>query len=465
MTETADQSKRQKPATVIREEDYIQCVHCGMCLEHCPTYRVTGLETESPRGRIYLMRSFAEGKIGMTENFASHISKCLDCRACEVVCPSGVPYGRLVESAKHDLYRLNLKSFSQRVLQSFVFRFLFPSPQLMNILTKLFFLYQRLGIGKILQFTRLIHVLPKKWQVLEAMQPPARWAPFPVEGQVYAPFPSPRAGEGQGEGKSLYESSPSSPPSPAGGRRSGVHRVAFFAGCVMRTGFPGVHEATVNVLRRNGCEVIFPRAQGCCGALNVHAGEREYALAMMKANIDAFPTEAYDAILVNAAGCGSLLKEYGHLLKDDFHYREKAAAFSAKTKDVAEFLSENWTARTRPTDKKVTYQDACHLGNAQRIQSEPRKLLKSIPGLSLIEMQRPDQCCGSAGIYNVVETDLSLSVLEQKVKSILETHSDVVLSGNPGCILQLRYGLKSVGSSLPVVHLMEFLSEVLETNQ
>jgi glycolate oxidase iron-sulfur subunit len=438
--------------TVIREEDYIQCVHCGMCLEHCPTYRVTGLETESPRGRITLMRSLAEGKIGITENFASHISKCLDCRACEVVCPSGVTYGRLVESAKQEIQLHGRRSAFRRAMERFFFGFVLPSPRALAALTKLFFLYQHSGLNWIVR-----PFLPSKLKILEMMQPPARWSPFPVKGQVYPPFPSPNEGRGNhGNG------------SPLGWPVEGVpgkirHRVAFFAGCVMKTGFPGVHEATIEVLRRNGCEVTVVAGQGCCGALNVHGGEREQALQMIKKNINAL-TPSCEAILVNAAGCGSLLKDYGHLLRDNPDYKDRAAAFSAKVKDVSEFLAADFTPPARPLKKKVAYQDACHLGNAQRIRLQPRELLKKIPGLEFVEMDRPDQCCGSAGIYNIVETDLSLQVLEEKVKAVLATGAEVVVSANPGCMLQLRYGLAHAGKPLPVIHIMELLNQAYESH-
>ena len=410
--------------TVLREEDYIQCVHCGMCLEHCPTYRVTGLETESPRGRIYLMRSLAEGSIELNGNFAGHISKCLDCRACEAVCPSGVPYGRLVESAKAEIRLRGARSLMRRTTEAFFFGFVFRRPWALSLLAKLFFLGQRSGLSRLAGL-----FLPHKLRILEKMQPPARWSPFPVNGEVYPPV--------NGEVR---------------------HRVAFFAGCIMRTGFPGAHEATLNVLRRNGCEVTVVKNQGCCGALNIHAGETKQAFRMMKKNIDAFSVD-YEAILVNAAGCGSLLKEYGHLLRDDPDYKDKAAAFSAQVKDITEFLAADFSPPPRPLNKKVAYQDACHLGNAQKVRSQPRELLKKVPGLELLEMERPDQCCGSAGIYNVMETDLSVQVLTEKVKAILATKAEVVVSANPGCILQLRYGLSAAGKSLPVMHIMEFLSE------
>lgn len=398
-----------------------QCVHCGLCLNQCPTYRVTRLEPESPRGRIHLVKAAANGRIELNDRFAEHLYLCLLCRACETACPSGVQYGRIAEAAREQLGPPGSPT-SRRIL-NIVFTQLLAYPWRLKLLARLLRLYQVSGLQKLVR-----PFLPKKLRDMEAMLPsiPARF--FAPTERVY----------------------------PAvGARRS---RVAMLNGCVMPILFGEVNAATVRVLQHNGCEVVFPGAQTCCGALNTHNGEAVAARDMARRNIDVFLGAGVDAIIVNAAGCGAAMKEYSHLLKDDPAYAEKAKAFCARVKDAGEFLAElGLVGDIAPLPLTVTYQDPCHLAHGQRVRAQPRKLLQAIPGLKLIEMEAPDRCCGSAGIYNITHPQMSQHLLKEKMQSIAATHAEAVVAPNPGCMLQLRYGAQQSGSQLIVFHLMDLL--------
>lgn len=398
-----------------------QCVHCGLCLNHCPTYRVLQLEPESPRGRIHLVRALAEGRIEPNERFASHLSLCLMCRACESACPSGVRYGRIAERARELLGPPG--SALARALQSFVFTRLLPSPQMLRTAARLLRFYQRSGIQSVLR-----PIFPTRLKEIEAMLPPLSGRFFVPEAELF----------------------------PAIGKRRA--RVAVLEGCVMSLLFADVQEATVRVLRLNGCDVLIPKRQGCCAALNVHNGETRMAKVMARRNIDAFVDSGADAIIVNAAGCGAAMKEYGHLLRDDPAYAGRAQRFGQMVKDVSEFLAEIGLAPPAGRiDMTVTYQDPCHLAHGQRVRAQPRALLTAIPGLKLIEMEGSGRCCGSAGIYNLTQPEMSRQLLSEKMISVAATSAQAVVAPNPGCMLQLRYGARRYGPSLPVFHLMELL--------
>lgn len=402
-----------------------QCVHCGLCLNQCPTYRVTRLEAESPRGRIHLVKAAADGRIELNNRFKEHLQLCLLCRACESACPSGVQYGRIAETARESIGPPGAPMVKK--ILNFVFTQLLPHAGRLKLLFSLLRLYQRTGLQTI---ARLI--MPDKLRAMDAMLPaiPAKF--FKPPAQVL----------------------------PAIGPRRA--RVAMLNGCVMPLLFGAVNHATVRVLRRSGCEVIFPERQLCCGALNIHNGETVAAKAMARRNIDAFldagQDTALDAILVNAAGCGAAMKEYDFLLRDDPEYAEKAQRFTALVKDAGEFLAGlGLVGELQPINLTVTYQDPCHLAHGQKIRRQPRQLLQAIPGLKLVEMEGSDRCCGSAGIYNLTHAGMSQQLLKEKMLAVGAANADAIVAPNPGCMLQLRYGAKNYGPDLPVYHLLDLI--------
>ena len=411
------------PSLQIPELD--QCVHCGLCLNQCPTYRVTHLETESPRGRIHLVRAAGEGRITTGERFAEHLNLCLMCRACETACPSGVKYGRIAEAAREVIGPPG--SALSRAVARLAFTQLFPRLGRMRVLLRLLRFYQRSGLRAVAR------VLPRRLREMEALLPPVPARFFTPEAEVL----------------------------PAIGTRRA--RVGLLNGCIMPLLFGDVNAATVRVLRRNGCEVVIPKAQGCCGALNVHNGETTTAKAMAKRNIDAFLAAGVDAVIVNAAGCGATMKEYGHLLRGDPGDAEKAARFSALCRDASEFLAAlGLVGRLGRVDMTVTYQDPCHLAHGQKVRAQPRQLLAAIPGLTLIEMEASDRCCGSAGIYNVTHPEMSRTLLDEKMTSIGRTGAEAVVAPNPGCMLQLRYGAQRAKAGTAVYHLMDLLDQAYQ---
>jgi glycolate oxidase iron-sulfur subunit len=398
-----------------------QCVHCGLCLNQCPTYRVLRLEPESPRGRIHLVKAAAEGRIEVNDRFKEHLYLCLLCRACETACPSGVQYGHIAESARAVIGPPGSK-FTRFIL-NLAFTRLLPFPRRLSVLFALLRLYQRSGLQRLVQ-----PLLPARIREMDAMLPVIPQRGFQANGQPFSAIGSRRA------------------------------KVGILNGCVMPLLFGNVNEATVRVLRRNGCEIIFPRGQICCGALNTHNGETTVAKEMARRNIDAFLIADLDAVIVNAAGCGAAMKEYGHLLQDDPAYAEKAKRFSLLVKDAGEFLAGiGLTGKLGTLNITVTYQDPCHLAHGQGVRSQPRQLLQAIPGLKLVEMNGSDRCCGSAGIYNITHSELSQQLLKDKMPAIAATGSEAVVAPNPGCMLQLRYGAQKYGPEVEVYHLMDLL--------
>ncbi|TAJ90337.1 4Fe-4S dicluster domain-containing protein [bacterium] len=398
-----------------------QCVHCGLCLNQCPTYRVLHIESESPRGRIHLVRAAAEGRIEPNERFGDHLYLCLMCRACESACPSGVKFGRIAEAAREILGPPG--SPLARAVANFAFTQLLPFQARLRVLARLLRFYQQSGVGPLLE-----KLLPRRLRDMNAMLPPVPRRFFRPAAEV----------------------------APAVGKTRA--RVGMLSGCVMSVLFSEVNAATLRVLRLNGCDVVIPRAQVCCGALNVHNGETVTAKKMARQNIDAFLALDLDAVVVNAAGCGAAMKEYGHLLRDDQAYAHKAEAFGRSVKDASEFLAGlGLVAPTGRVDLTVTYQDPCHLAHGQKIRTQPRQILTAIPGLKFTEMNGSDRCCGSAGIYNLTHPEMSQELLKEKMAAIDQTSADAVIAPNPGCMLQLRYGARRYGPALSVFHLMELL--------
>jgi glycolate oxidase iron-sulfur subunit len=415
-----DSANQSKVATLDLPELY-QCVHCGLCLNECPTYRTLQLEPESPRGRIHLVKAAADGRIELNERFKEHIYLCLLCRACETACPSGVQYGRIAETAREHLGPPG--SPLARTVLNFVFAQLLPYPRRLRFAFSLLRLYQRTGLHRVMR-----SLLPTKLREMDAMLPT-------VPRKFFRPESSGHHAIGQYRAK-----------------------VAMLNGCVMPLLFGDVNEATLRVLQRNGCDVIFPESQTCCSALNIHNGESKAAKQMARQNIDAFLGANVDAIIVNAAGCGAVMKEYGFLLRDDPAYAEKAERFGSLVKDAGEFLAGLGLVGTlAPLNLTVTYQDPCHLAHGQKIRSQPRKLLHAIPGLKLIEMEGSDRCCGSAGIYNLTHPGMSRHLLQEKMQSIASTNTEAIVAPNPGCMLQLRLGAQQFGPPLTVYHLMDLL--------
>jgi glycolate oxidase iron-sulfur subunit len=407
----------------LQQADLDRCVHCGLCLNACPTYRELHLEMDSPRGRIFQMVQVAAGA-PITESYIKHIDLCLACRGCETACPSGVQYGRLVEAARAQIETTIQRPWTERLLRDLVFRRILPSRFWLQFVGGLLYLYQVSGAQKTV---RALGLLPARLRRVEALSPS-------VETPFFYSF----------YGKVLPAENPQR------------YRVAFLGGCIANLSFARLNEATVRVLRKNGCEVSIPADQGCCGALHVHAGLRNEARKLARRNIDALVDGGFDAIITNAAGCGSTLKEYGEL----FDHDERAIRFSHLVKDVTEFLASIELApATKALPLTVTYQDSCHLAHGQKVRLAPRKLLQAIPGLKLVEMPGSDICCGSAGIYNVLHTDMSMALLDKKMATVQSTGATVIATANPGCLLQLQAGVRRQGSRHRVVHVVELLDE------
>jgi glycolate oxidase iron-sulfur subunit len=425
-------------------DDLAKCVHCGLCSQSCPTYLETGLETESPRGRLYLMRARAEGRIEATNNFMSHIELCLLCRNCEAVCPSGVPYGRIMQAERASVLAGRKQSVGERLLRWLVFQYLLREPARLRPFVATLRFYQQSGLQRIVRV-----LLPGKLKQMDAMLPALSRDFFGDRPTRVAAGPLPPGGGETERG---------------GAVGSTERKVALFGGCVMPYLYGGVNAATARVLARNGYEVSVVPGATCCGSLHEHSGELETARDLARRNIDAFETA--EAVVINAAGCGATLKEYGELLRDDPEYAERAEAFGHKVCDVSEFLAK---AEIEPPKGslplKVTYQDSCHLAHAQRITLQPRAILRSIPGLDLVEMHTPDQCCGSAGIYNITKAEFSQRLLETKMEDVASTGAEVIATANPGCMLQLTLGLQRSGLPGRVVHVVELLDEAYRAEE
>jgi glycolate oxidase iron-sulfur subunit len=408
-----------------------QCIHCGLCLQACPTYDVFGTEMDAPRGRIALMRAASEGRIGPDElnaTFSRHINLCLSCLACQTACPSGVKYAKLIETTKVALAHHRKKGAPERAIRWVALKQTMPHVGRLKGIARLLKVYQVTGVQSLI---RRLNFLPRPLKAAEGILPPIETA--------YRNYsrPAPAIGEKRGE-------------------------VAFFVGCIQEAFLNSVNEATVRVLQRNGFEVHFPAGQTCCGAAQLHIGEEELARDLGRRNIDAF--ERYDVVINNAGGCGATLKdEYVDLFHDDPVYQEKARAFAGKVKDISEFLLDN--LREMPTGIikiRATYSDSCHLRHAQKVVKQPRALLKLIPGLELVELKQPDRCCGSAGVYNIVHSETADQVLATKMADIEATGAEVVVASNTGCHMQLiagvrKAGLNVNGRNVRVMHVVELL--------
>lgn len=420
-----------KPLPVIPgldSEKLLDCVHCGICLSVCPTYDLLGTEGDSPRGRIYLMRGLAEGRIELDADVVRHLDSCLGCRACETACPSAVHYGELLSVVRDEIERTHPRTAGEKRARKVLLDLLTQPARLAPLMfgAKLMQGVFGNGGGPVGVVNRFL------------FGPKAPNMPVP-----------PDAGLTVG---ALPELTPAK-----GVRRA---RVAVLAGCVMQVLFQRVNRATIRVLAENGCEVVVPPSAGCCGALHMHNGFLDEARQRARAFIQAHEKGGFDALVINSAGCGSSIKEYGELFHDDPEWRERGEAMVAKAKDVSEYLLElGLVPPTREYRKRVTYHDACHLAHGQKIRSEPRRLLQAVPGLELVEFRDPDWCCGSAGIYNFLQPELAAQFQEKKVDNILAVEPEVVVTGNPGCHAWIEAGIRARQKPIPVKHTIEVLDE------
>jgi glycolate oxidase iron-sulfur subunit len=400
------------------------CVHCGFCLPTCPTYVLFGEEMDSPRGRIYLMNKGLTEE-PMDDTMVRHWDLCLGCMACVTACPSGVQYDKLIEATRAQIERRYERRADDKAFREMIFRF-FPYRNRLRLAAGPLRLYQRFRLGDRLRKMGVMDRLPARMRAMEALMPELQ------REETIPEFTEP-AGEGR-------------------------RRVGVLLGCVQQVFFSQVNAATVRVLAAEGCEVVAPKGQGCCGALSTHAGREEESLNFARETIDTFERLNLDNVIVNAAGCGSTMKEYGHLLRDDPEYAGRAEAFTAKVKDVSEFLAEiEPLAARHPLPVSVAYHDACHLGHAQGIRKQPRQVLKRIPGVEIREIREAEICCGSAGIYNMVEPEPAAELGERKAKNVLATGARMLVTSNPGCILQIQASLKKMGRDIPTAHPMEVL--------
>jgi glycolate oxidase iron-sulfur subunit len=407
------------------EREFIDdCVHCGFCLPACPTYVLWGEEMDSPRGRIYMIKKAAEGAAPLDPRFQLHMDNCLGCMACMTACPSGVQYNKLIEPTRAQIERHIPRSLSSRLFRSLLFA-TFPHPARLRILAVPLRLYQRSGLRSLVRALGIPRLLPRRLAAMEALLPEV-----PARRSYQIP----------------------TPPRP-------IKKVGMLAGCVQQVFFPHVNAATARVLAAEGCEVVIPPHQPCCGALSMHTGLEAEGIAFAKKMIATFEAAAVDTIVINSAGCGSTMKEYGFLLRDDPAWAARAAAFSARCRDVSEILCElSPQAPRHPLPLRVAYHDACHLQHAQSVREQPRRLLASIPGLQVQEIPESSLCCGSAGVYNLLEPETASQLGARKVTNLLTTNAQAVLSANPGCLMQLMKGLRDRGlAEMPAFHLVEIL--------
>jgi len=403
-----------------------KCVHCGFCLPVCPTYVLWGQEMDSPRGRIYLMKLASEGAAEMNSNWVSHFDSCLGCMACMTACPSGVDYGKLIEATRAQIERKTERPREEKLHRLFMFG-TFTRPERLRRMRIPLLAYQKSGLQAVVRGLGLLKLLPKQIRTMEALLP--KLAPMETIAEV----------------------------SPAVGARR--RRVGLLLGCVQREFFSQVNAATVRVLAAEGCEVVAPSAQPCCGALLVHAGEEAAAVDLAKKTIEAFEDANVETIVTNAAGCGSNVKEYGHLLRDEPEFAERARTFAGKCKDISEVLAElEPRAPRRPLKLRVAFHDSCHLQHAQGVRSQPRALLSKIPGLELAEIPETAICCGSAGIFNLVQPEAANALGDRKAGLIAPLKADVVATGNPGCILQMQSALARSSHKIPMVHTIQLLN-------
>jgi glycolate oxidase iron-sulfur subunit len=422
---TTQTAQGVNPGAGIDYELFLDCVHCGLCTASCPTFLELGDENDSPRGRIYLMRAVTDGRLALTSEVRRHLELCLDCRACETACPSGVQYGRLIEPFRVAMESEGRESKTADWFHRWILFGLFPYPGRMRKALLPARFAQRLGLLSLAQKLRLTALLPARLRQLVEMLPPPEKRQKPLPEFL-----------------------------PAIGRRRA--RVALFTGCVADVMFRGTHWATARVLQQNGCDVVAPRGQVCCGAIHYHAGSSEPARRFADENVKAFDASGVDAVIVNVAGCGSMLKDYGHHWSDE--NQAARAALAGKVQDASEFLDGlGFLPPEHELPLLATYHDACHLGHAQRVREAPRRLLAAVPGLRLVELPESEVCCGAAGTYNLTEPEMAARLSRRKLDNILRTGASAVLTANAGCLLQIRREARLRGERLWIAHPMDLL--------
>ncbi|RMH61952.1 MAG: (Fe-S)-binding protein [Calditrichaeota bacterium] len=410
-------------------DQLINCMHCGLCLPVCPTYTITGEERESPRGRIRLMKSVEDGLLDITPGYMASLDLCLDCQACVSACPAGVAYGDLLEKARADIYRHKKKQEQIPVVQKLTLGWLFTRQSRLRMVGRLMALYQKSGLKSLLDKTGLLRLFSKKLNELHRLMPPVDMS------------------------RQYMRATPSVPH---------TLRVGLVTGCVQDVFFSAVNRDTAEVLTRNHYAVYIPDGQNCCGSVAGHNGDAETAARLARELIDAFYNKV-DFVIINAAGCGSFMKKYHHLLADDPAYAAKAKWFAEHTRDIMEFLAEQgFEAPENGIDQTVTYHEPCHLTHAQKIKDAPRRVLRKLPGIDFRELKESDWCCGSAGVYNITHYDTSMVLLDRKMEHIKESGAGIVVTGNPGCIIQLQYGNKRHGVAPRVLHPVSLINRLYQ---
>ena len=407
------------------------CVHCGLCLAYCPTFSILGTEMDSPRGRIFLIKSLAEGRIALGDATVAHLDLRLGCRACETVCPSGVPYGQLIEAARAEIERQRPGGPLRRLFRWVNFSLLLANPRMLRLAASGLRFYQVSGLQRLARASGLLRLLPGPlgaWEpLLPTLPPAADRAPLPAVIAAEAP------------------------------QRA---TVAMLSGCIQQMAFGPQNRATARVLSRNGVEVRVPPEQGCCGALHAHAGEHATALTLARRAIETFEAAGAEHVVVNTSGCGAHMKAYGTLLADDPAWRERAARFSARVRDVSEYLAQApLRGPLQPVRRRVTYHDPCHVAHGQKIRKEPRALLAQIPELQVVELREADWCCGSAGTYNLTQPEMATRLQQRKIANIRATGAQAVITANPGCIIQIAQGLEAQSVPIEVLHIVDLLDQ------
>lgn len=416
------------------DDTITNCMHCGLCLPTCPTFSITGREKSSPRGRIRLIKAVAEGKLEITQGFIEEMNFCLDCQACETACPAGVKYGSLVEAARNQIRVAGKESVFTQLVKNFFLRKVLSQKRSLRTVARILWFYQNSGLERLINAGGVMKFLAPKLSELQKLSP-----------RVDRTFFSDRSPE-------IIK--------PNGSVR---YRVGFLTGCIMDVAFAGINDDTLKVLLHHQCEVVIPHKQQCCGSLQAHNGDFEIARTLARQNIDIFAAYDLDAIIMNSAGCGAMMKEYGHYLTQDPQYARPALELSRKIKDLSEFLYE--IGLKEPSQEfrhSVSYHDACHLAHSQKVTKEPRDLIRSIPGVQFVELNEASWCCGSAGIYNVVQYDDSMKILERKMANVEIARADYLVANNPGCLLQIGHGIKKNRLNTEIVHLATLLRKVYQ---
>lgn len=411
------------------------CVQCGYCLPDCPTYQSMNKETHSPRGRINLVKMAAEGKVSL-DTLKEPIELCLGCRACETVCPTNVQYGKILDSAKVALQKeKHAHSKTKRATNNMIFKKTIPNDKRLNLLGRGLFLYQQTGLQKVAQTLGVMKLFPERLAAFEKITP-----------TVSSPSQKKK------RSKVLHPT------------KAPAYKIGFFKGCIMDTMFAKINDLSMKLLQASGCEVTLIEEQTCCGALQNHNGDREIAKGLAMKNIEAFEKYEFDYVVNSIGGCGAMLVEYDHLFDEESEWKERAEAFSKKNKDISYLLSQLDVPLKKEINKVATYQPSCHMTNVQKVVQEPMELLKSIPGITYVPHKQPNMCCGSAGIYNLVNYEASMEILDMKMENVKKTHPDLIVTTNPGCHLQMKLGVEREKASdkIEVVHLVELLAEACE---